>query len=324
MFKKPLILFYLLVIYVLVQFSWWAYLLVDLNLEVYQHKCELLQRGMEEDLLSNEEMYLNELEKRWFMVAGEGLVFLTLLVVGIYKTRQSFKKEFQLARQQKNFLLSITHEFKSPLAAVKLNLQTMQKRILSKDQMEHVLSNAISETDRIDNLVENALMATRIESKNLDILLSEMDISECANNVLKSIRATTAKDVKIESNIEPDVFILGDNLAISSLISNLIENAIKYSTANPKVLVTLTNNKNQATLVVEDNGIGISDNEKNEIFSKFYRIGNEETRRSKGTGLGLFIVKHIVDLHNGKVDVRNNVPQGTIFEVSIPSLKSAI
>jgi signal transduction histidine kinase len=309
---------------VLVQFSWWAYLLVDLNLEVYQHKCELLEMGMEEDVLSNEAMYLHELEKRWFMVAGEGLVFLTLLVIGIYKTRQSFRKEFQLARQQKNFLLSITHEFKSPLAAVKLNLQTLQKRHLSKEQMEHVLSNAISETDRIDNLVENALMATRIESKNLDILLSEMDISECANSVLAIIQATTGGDVVIESNIEPDIFILGDNLAISSLISNLVENSIKYSTSDPKIVVTLATKKNHATLIVKDNGIGISDSEKNEIFTKFYRVGNEETRRTKGTGLGLFIVKHVVDLHHGKIEVRDNDPKGTIFEVSIPSLKSTI
>ena len=275
-------------------------------------------------MVSNEALYLHELEKRWFMVAGEGLVFLTLLVIGIYKTRQSFRKEFQLARQQKNFLLSITHEFKSPLAAVKLNLQTLQKRHLSKDQMEHVLSNAISETDRIDNLVENALMATRIEAKNLDMLLSEMDISACVNNVLTGIRSTTGSEVVIESNIEPDIFILGDILAISSLISNLVENAIKYSTSDTKINVTLATKRNNALLIVADNGIGISDNEKNEIFTKFYRVGNEETRRTKGTGLGLFIVKHIVDLHHGRVEVRDNEPKGTIFEISIPSLKSVI
>src|SRR5687768_8527326 len=125
---RPLVLFYLLVFYVLLQFSWWAYLLIQLNQEVYLHKTELIELK-EPVALARESVELSKgLRNRGIMVAGEGFVFLTILVIGIFKTRQAFYKEFSLARQQKNFLLSITHEFKSPLAAIKLNLQTLQKR----------------------------------------------------------------------------------------------------------------------------------------------------------------------------------------------------
>jgi signal transduction histidine kinase len=315
---RPLVLFYILVIYVLFQFSWWAYLLVELNFEVYELKMELLRSGADPTEVSESSMYLEQLEKRWMMVAGEGMVFLTLLVIGIYKTRQSFKKEFELARQQKNFLLSITHEFKSPLAAVKLNLQTLQKRELPKEQREKIIDIAVSETDRIDNLVENALIATRIESRNLDIQRTDLDLSGAVNSAVERLRMTHSDEIRIGVEIEDDVMVQGDQLAIASLLHNLLENAVKYSTGTPEVHVSLSTIRKNAVLRVSDKGIGISDEEKNVVFKKFYRVGNEETRKSKGTGLGLFIVKHIVDLHGGRIDIYDNIPAGSIFEVTLP------
>jgi two-component system, OmpR family, phosphate regulon sensor histidine kinase PhoR len=317
---KPLILFYLLVIYVLVQFSWWAYLLVDLNLEVYQFKMEILKMKFEGSNVYESEMYFKELEHRWFMVAGEGLVFLTLLVIGIFKTRQSFRKEFSLARQQKNFLLSITHEFKSPLAIVKLNLQTLQKRILNKEQMNTVLSNAISETDRINKLVENALMAASMESQNFNIHKTNFDYSDCVISAIRSIHISSESNLIIDDDIDDGICINGDPLAITSLVSNLLENAIKYSADNAHIKVSLKTKKNHAVLRVSDNGEGIDDIEKHNIFTKFYRIGNEDTRRTKGTGLGLYIVRQVVTLHHGKIAVLDNKPSGVIFEVTLPTV----
>ncbi len=318
---RALVLFYILVIYVIVQFSWWAYLLVDLNQEVYDLKVAVLiaENGGKE--LDESHVYLTELEKRWAMVAGEGMVFLSLLIVGIYKTRQSFRKEYSLARQQKNFLLSITHEFKSPLAAVKLNLQTLQKRSLSKEQTVSVLSNAIYETDRINNLVENALIATRLDSKNMELQNFELDLSDSVRSVLRSFEMTSGKHIKFDTAIQDEICINGDQVAINSLISNLIENAIKYSPIDPYISITLESKGDIVLFRVGDNGVGVSDQEKAVIFEKFYRSGNEETRSTKGTGLGLFIVKHVVDLHKGKIHVYDNMPKGTIFEVTLPAIQ---
>ena len=315
---KPLVLFYLLVIYVLLQFSWWAWLLIELNREVYEQKIELIslsESGIYDEQVTRLETKLKE---RWQMVAGEGVVFLAILVFGIYKTKEAFRKEFALARQQKNFLLSITHEFKSPLAAVKLNLQTLQKRELKKELQETILNRAISETDRINNLIENALLAARIESSSFKLLKEEFNLTECIASTIQSKIIPGDERSKIISKLEDDVYMKGDALAISSLLLNLVENAEKYSPENTPIVVRLFRERKLAVITVEDAGTGIADTEKVKIFEKFYRVGNEETRNTKGTGLGLFIVKHIVDFHNGEIKVTDNTPSGTIFKVTLP------
>jgi len=315
---KPLAFFYILVVYVILQFSWWAYLLLELNTEVYVQKVEIANlSGVDADNQANFPLD-SKLRERWVMVAGEGIVFLAILLIGIYKTRGAFMKEFALARQQKNFLLSITHEFKSPLAAVKLNLQTLQKRELSKDQQTSIISKAIGETDRINNLIENALLAARIESRSFNIQKEEFNLTDCVASTIQSRIIPGTASRSIITNLHEGIYMVGDALAISSLVLNLLENAEKYSPENTEIIISLTVAKKSAILTVADTGIGISESEKPRIFEKFYRVGNEETRRTKGTGLGLFIVKHIVDFHHGEIKVDDNQPSGTIFKVILP------
>ena len=288
--------FYLLVIYILLQFSWWSYLLLELNKEVYNNKIELTDLTQSEvNASALEDQYKKDL-----------------------KTRQSFIKEFALARQQKNFLLSVTHEFKSPLAAVKLNLQTLQKRNLNKDQQSMIISKAVNETDRINNLIENALLAARIDSKNIDLSYEEFNLSECILSILDNRIVPEKGKHEIIYNLQEDVYMKGDELAISSLVINLLENAEKYSSESSRILLELAQVNNIVELTVSDEGIGIPDSEKGKVFDKFYRVGNEDTRKTKGTGLGLFIVKHIADLHKGEIKIRDNTPRGTIFKVILP------
>ncbi len=315
---RPLVLFYLLVIYVLLQFGWWAYLLVEMNKELYYHKIEIVNLKEKVPDHAEEAAFHEELQRRWFMIAGEGIVFMSILVIGIYVTRKAFYKEFALARQQKNFLLSITHEFKSPLAAIKLNLQTLQKRELEKAQSESIISKALNETDRIHNLIENALLAARIESHNLKLHMEEFNFTDCIRSTVQSRIIPGAEKRNMNLDLEENVYIKGDALALSSLLLNLLENAEKYSAENSKISVQLSSDKRHAFVTVSDNGIGISDSEKHKIFDKFYRIGNEETRNTKGTGLGLFIVKHVVDFHHGDIKVSDNNPSGTVFKVTLP------
>lgn len=315
---RPLGVFYLLVIYILLQFSWWAYLLVELNKEVYSQKTEIVALTKPNDLEGTKPVLSGELRRRWLMIVGEGVVFVIILGFGIFKTRQSFYKEFALARQQKNFLLSITHEFKSPLAAIKLNLQTLQKRELEKVQSASIISNSIYETDRIHNLIENALLAARIESHNFQLYKEEFNLTDCIRSSVQNRMIPGNVVHRIELNLQEGIYIKGDALAISSLVLNIVENAEKYSPANSPVQITLVADKKQAIFTVSDFGIGIKDSEKPKIFQKFYRVGNEETRNTKGTGLGLYIVCHIVDFHHGEVKVSDNSPGGTIFKVTLP------
>jgi two-component system phosphate regulon sensor histidine kinase PhoR len=314
---KPLVLFYLLVFYIVLQFCWWAYLLVDLNKEVYQYKIETsaMVNSVEENKVRERGHLIKKLHERWVMIGGEGAVFITLLILGINQTRKAFRKEFLLSRQQKNFLLSITHEFKSPLAAVKLSLQTLQKYDLDKEIKQGIIHRSLNETERIHNLIDNALMAAQIEGRNIELQKEEFNLSrlllETIHNKAEQYRLTH----EITASIPENVNMKGDPLAISSMMINLLENAEKYSPEKSKTHVELINRNRYIVIRVSDNGIGIPDEEKEKIFDIFYRVGNENVRRTKGTGLGLYIVKNVATLHRGKIFVKNNTLSGTIFEI---------
>lgn len=320
--SRTLFFFYLLVVYVLLQFSWWAFLLINLNDEIIQYRILLLETKniLPKDVLIEQAKYYAELKHRWMMVFGEGIVFLGLLIFGIYRIRTSFFREVALARQQKNFLLSITHEFKSPLAAIKLNLQTIQKRLLAPEQRDEVLRKALIETERIHILVENALMASRLESHNYDLYFEKINLSDFVHSTVSDFIERQDHEFNIQHTITPGIYINGDRLSLTSVMNNLLENAEKYSPPGTNIQVNLSRSNNDAVITISDEGIGIPHGEELKIFDKFYRIGNEETRKTKGTGLGLFIVQHVTHLHKGKVEVKNNKPKGSIFEIRLHAL----
>ena len=318
--SRTLLIFYSLVFYILLQFSWWSYLLINLNKEIYQQRIEFAKSTINDAaLLEKRQAEFNALlKKRWAMVAGEGAVFLSLLIFGIYRTKRAFNQEFELAQQQKNFLLSITHEFKSPLAAIKLSLQTIEKRTLEENQKKEIITRALNETDRINLLIENALFASRLESQNSDYHFEEFNMSSFLAEIVENYRTRIFSDSNIELLIENNIDFKGDKLAITSLVYNLLENAEKYSTNPAQIVVELTRLSNNIELNFSDYGFGIEMNERNKVFEKFYRVGNEETRRTKGTGLGLYIVKKVVNMHRGTIDIKSNNPTGTIFSIKLP------
>lgn len=292
---RSLFLFYVLVSYVFIQFVWWAYLLFDLNTKIYANT--------------------GELKTRWLMIAGEGSVFLILMIYGIIRIRVNLKKEAALANQQKNFLLSVTHELKSPIASIKLIFETIQKRDLEKSKLNEIASNGNQDAERLNTLVENILLSTRFDSNDYKINKERTDISAYILSDIEKIKQVLVHH-HIIAEIEKNIFLPIDSFNFHSIISNLIENAAKYSAKNSTIKIILKKVSHNILFLVQDEGVGIVDEEKEKIFYKFYRIGNEETRNTKGTGLGLYIVKQLVEKHNGKISVKNNMPKGSIFEIA--------
>ncbi len=317
--SRPLLLFYILVGYVLLQFAWWGYLMIQQNNEIYLLKSQINLFNHEDPQLIIEKG--NELETklkhRWMMIAGEGMVFSLLLGFAFLQVRNTFKKESELSAQQKNFLLSVTHELKSPLASVKLTLETLLKRDLDKEKQNKLLSNAIDDTDRLNKLVENMLLATKIDNNAFSILKEEVNLSTLTEDILKQTINLFNPTQKINLSIQPNINYAIDKILFPSIILNLFENAVKYSPENYQINISLSEKGNTVTLTVSDEGLGIPEAEKNLVFNKFYRVGNEEVRNSKGTGLGLYIVKYLVEKHNGAILIKNNNPQGSIFEVTL-------
>ncbi len=314
---KSVRIFAILVIYILLQFVWWSYLLVKLNDEVYEHRIEnvYLKNADEAQARAEERKLIVKLHSRYWMILGEGIVFLSLLSWVTFQTVRSIRKEMELARMQKNFLLSITHEFKSPLASIKLYLQTIQKHSLDKDKEQSFIAKAIADTERLDTLVENTLLANMIDHKGYSFNKDQINFSALVRLITQKFNSLPDFEQRIQQRIADDISIYGDKLALTLLLNNLFENALKYSPQKTEVNVELKKEGEKILLKVSDHGQGISSAEKEKVFRKFYRSGNEETRKTKGTGLGLFLVKYISENHNGKISVRDNHPQGSIFEI---------
>jgi two-component system phosphate regulon sensor histidine kinase PhoR len=285
--KKPFVIFYFLLIYALAELIWWGVLLV---------------RAQPEKI---------------GMIMGELSVFLLIFLVGAYRFHISINKERQLHQRQKNFLLSVTHELKSPLASIKLFLQTMQKRELDREQRLNFIDKCLQDIERLDDLVENMLLATKIENQTYTFPKETVNLSLLVDSVCNrlQINKCDCNQQIINAEIEPQIEITGDKFALTSVMNNLIENAVKYSPPCEVVDVKLFSKEDKVYLTVADHGIGISDVEKPLIFDKFYRVGNEDTRNTKGTGLGLFIVKQVLDKHQATIQIRDNRPKGSVFEV---------
>ncbi len=223
-----------------------------------------------------------------------------------------------MQQQQKNFLLSITHELRSPIASSKVAMQTLLKhRDLPKDKIEALLYNSISDMDRLHTLVDNLLLAAKIEDHTFRIGNDVCDLSEIVTDVVQKIKETAGTTRDFSLAVQNEIMVIGDRTGLTSVITNLVENAVKYSAEQSAISIFLNEEGEKVVFRIADHGLGISDKEKKKIFEKFYRVGQEETRNTKGTGLGLYIVEKILALHNGKVSVKNNLPSGSVFEVEL-------
>ncbi|MEO6632415.1 MAG: HAMP domain-containing sensor histidine kinase, partial [Mucilaginibacter sp.] len=206
---------------------------------------------------------------------------------------------------------------KSPLASIKLLLQTIQKRDLSKAQILDFIDKSLLDIERLDDMVENMLLASKIENRSYSFPKAQFNLSVLVDSIVNRLQISKCdcNQQIINAEIEPKIEITGDKFALTSVVTNLVENAIKYSGPCETVGVKLFSKDGKIFLEVADHGIGISDDEKNRIFDKFYRVGSEDTRNTKGTGLGLYIVKEVLDKHQASIKVKDNRPAGSIFEV---------
>lgn len=320
-----MLIFYLLVIYIFASFTWWIFLLFRINAEAYDEKKQLMelyhtyqQKG---DLSDKQEFtkLSRDYNRKVYMIFGEGTVFLLILLAVALKTNQSLQREYRVNRQQKNFLLSITHELRSPIASSKVAMQTLLLReSLPREKVELLLQNSLHDMDRLQGLVENILLAAKIEDHSFRIGKDSCNLSEIATTVLDKANEISGGRHTFEADIKPDVYVVGDRMALTSVVTNLVENAIKYSADATCIRISVSEQNNHAHFSIADNGYGIPEEEKKKVFEKFYRVGQEETRKTKGTGLGLYIVQRILELHHGKVTVKDNLPKGSIFEVELP------
>jgi len=293
--KRTALIFYILSVYVVVQFIWWGYHLIELTKEVAEESVQITNRIT--------------------MIVGEGSVFLLLVLIGVWQIRRAIKKELQLSEKQNNFLLSVTHELKTPLAANKLYIQTITKREMTKEQTDEILTKAIEENIRLEGMIDNILNASRLENNALAMEKEIFSLSDLAVKISKRFNAILGKDlVKIEDS--GNITINADKFMIETILNNLIENSLKYAGVQDPISIYIRKGEKHLQFGVIDSGPGVPGEFKTEIFNKFFRVGNEETRTQKGSGLGLFIVDQFVKLHKGAVTCIDNDPSGINFQIN--------
>ncbi len=214
-------------------------------------------------------------------------------------------------------MLSVTHELKSPIAVVRLNIETLLKRKLPEDKKEDILRRTLAETNRLNRLSNNMLLASRFDSQKYELTKTTLNLSQLINKLIEETKSRKIKQL-IKQDISPNIIVEGDKLMLQIACSNIIENAIKYAPKDSEISIQLKQQGEQAILDFSDQGTGIPNKEKTKIFNRFYRIGNENTRSSQGTGLGLFLTKKIIQQHKGHIVAKDNFPKGTIFEIKLP------
>jgi len=311
----------LLLAYIVAALVYWEIALQKQKTLIYQKDMAILNTQV--DSTANPTVYhermgelSHNLTLRTDQYIGEGTTFLIVILIGAVVVYTSFRRHILLSRQQNNFMLSVTHELKSPIAAMKLNLQTLEKHKLDESKKMLLLERCIRESSRLNDLCNNMLFASQLEGRQYKQARELFDLSALAKDAISEYAARYPR--KFRDDIMPECDVNGDRVMLQMAINNLLENAVKYTPADK--LITLSLHKTQAGIVmrIEDEGAGIPDAEKKKIFNKFYRIGNEESRKSKGTGLGLYLTNKIVQQHKGRIAVRDNKPSGTVFEINLP------
>ncbi len=309
------IVYWFLLTYIVTALIFWFLSLVRQSTQMSEYK--LLQLKKDAPDYSTRVNEIEDEERRKIaQYIGEGSTFLLLILVGAVFVYQATRKQILLNTQQQNFMMAITHELKTPIAITKLNIETLLKRKLEEQQQQKLLNNALQESNRLNDLCDNILLASQIDSGDY---LPDKELINLAELVAESTAyfKTRFPYQMIEETIEENVFIKGDRLLLQLAVNNLIENAIKYSEKQKPVTVLLQKNNKETQLLVKDLGKGIARQEKKKIFEKFYRAGDENTRNTKGTGLGLYLTKKIVKDHNGNITVQDNTPSGCIFAISL-------
>jgi two-component system sensor histidine kinase CiaH len=315
------VVYWVLLSYIIAALVWWFLSLYTQNESMYRLRLDNLkttstssspnfaaeQAKIEDQRMRNNAKYI-----------GEGATFLVLILFGAVFIYRSVRRQFRANQQQQNFVMAITHELKTPISVARLNLETMLRYQLEEAKKEKLLQMTLQETLRLDSLINNILISSQLDGHSYEVSKEELNFSALVQDVAQQFTARYT-DRKLEQSITEEIDINGDPLLLKLLLSNLLENANKYAPKDQPIGLVLKQQDSRTQLEVKDRGPGIPPEERKNVFKKFYRLGNEQTRKTKGTGLGLYLCKKIAEDHDGRITIEDNQPGGCNFIVQFPS-----
>ena len=256
----------------------------------------------------------------YWSVLGVGVALLVVVLVGVSIYLALTIKAIALSQRQSNFIDSVTHELKSPIASLKLYLQTITRRSVPMEKQADFHRFMLQDVERLDGLIYHLLDAARTLHRRP---AAADEVTQLAP-LLEQVRATVVQrhgipEASVQLACDPGLRIRGRETDLELVFRNLIDNAVKYSLPEPRVEVTASAGKGQVVVRVADNGPGIPLAKRNMVFRRFVRLGSELERSTPGTGLGLSLVRAVVRHMRGKVTAKGRLSQpGSIFEVTLP------
>jgi hypothetical protein len=246
---------------------------------------------------------------------------LALVLIGLYVIFIYWRRQSRLYAEQKTFISQITHELKSPLASIRLHLETIRLRKPSPEKMERFLDTMLADTERLNSLISNFLMAAKIEQRPAGGELPLTDFSSFVARFIDEFSSRLPDGGSLTSDLQPGITAKIEGDGMEMLLRNLLENAFLYSPGSPEVHVTLSRSGKNCTLTVTDNGRGIDAEELQNIFRMFYRV-RQAGETIRGTGLGLYIVKSVVKRHKGKIRAESvGKGHGTSIIITLPMVE---
>ena len=312
--------YWAMLIYMIAALFWWFIALVKQNDTLIAVQLQQIAQKPGNTVVPKQtaDQLLKMQSRKRVQYIAEGLTFLALIVVGAVYVYRATRRQIRASVQQQNFMMAVTHELKTPIAVTQLNLETLQKRKLDAAQQDKMIASTLQEANRLNMLCDNILLASQLDGKAYRESRIENNLSDLVEGCIDTFKQHYPLR-QVTEQIEPSLYLDGETLLLQMLVNNLLENAHKYAPQDTEIKVVLAANGKQIKLEVMDSGKGIPDSEKSKIFEKFYRIGSEATRNTKGTGLGLYLCKKIAENHNANISVTDSKPQGSIFVVTFNS-----
>ena len=244
-----------------------------------------------------------------------------MILVGVWFVYRTVRREMELSQLKADFVSNVSHELRTPLSLIRMFGETLEMgRVSGEKKKREYYSTIVRETERLTSLVNNILNFSRMESGKKSYQLADVDLSAVVRRVLSSYQSQLEHlGFSIQTNIDATLpMIQADAEAVAEAILNIVDNALKYSREQKSITIT-TGKVNKSVFVqVDDKGIGIPQHEQSRIFEKFYRVPGGQTHETRGSGLGLTLVRHIMDAHKGEITVQSQPGEGSSFRLSFP------
>jgi len=254
--------------------------------------------------------------------AGQGALMVAVVLLGMVYIYRKLNAEMELKLRQRNFIASVTHELKTPIASLRVWIETLFTRELPEERKERIQRLMDGDLSRLTELVGNLLEVARAEAGQLDYNPEPLELEPWLRGVCEAMDHRLGQgQLGLHLELTQNLWVQGDPRRLATVVENLLSNAFKYASEPRSTVVTLDGNKEEVFIVVSDRGHGIPPREIPRLFQRFYRVGDEMTRGVPGTGLGLFLCKEIVLHHQGDIRASSlGSGLGTTFTVRLPRL----